>query len=238
MIPFFRKIRKKMADDNKPIQYMRYAVGEIVLVVIGILIALQINNWNEERKKRITERKLLIGLQEDLSRNKELIEDNIRGLSFISDRIESLLRFRADKIAYSDTLNGYFHLARVFPQSTISFLAFNEIEANGSDIIVSTELRNNIIHLFKITLPDMIETSYRLEGPLRDIQLEHQGKNFFVMEDAGLMPNDGERIMLDEEYFNIISQRRQYYKYFTSMKENSLKELIIVQDMIKQELTK
>jgi hypothetical protein len=227
-----------MADDNKPIQYMRYAVGEIVLVVIGILIALQINNWNEERKKRITERKLLIGLQEDLSRNKELIEDNIRGLSFISDRIESLLRFRADKIAYSDTLNGYFHLARVFPQSTISFLAFNEIEANGSDIIVSTELRNNIIHLFKITLPDMIETSYRLEGPLRDIQLEHQGKNFFVMEDAGLMPNDGERIMLDEEYFNIISQRRQYYKYFTSMKENSLKELIIVQDMIKQELTK
>ena len=50
MIPFFRKIRKKMADDNKPLKYMRYAIGEIVLVVIGILIALQINTWNEERK--------------------------------------------------------------------------------------------------------------------------------------------------------------------------------------------
>ncbi len=46
MIPFFRKIRKKMADDNKPLKYMRYAIGEIVLVVIGILIALQINTWN------------------------------------------------------------------------------------------------------------------------------------------------------------------------------------------------
>ncbi len=40
-----------MADDNKPIKYMRYAIGEIVLVVIGILIALQINNWNEVQKQ-------------------------------------------------------------------------------------------------------------------------------------------------------------------------------------------
>ena len=46
MIPFFRKTRKKMADDNKPMKYMRYAVGEIALVVIWILIALSINNWD------------------------------------------------------------------------------------------------------------------------------------------------------------------------------------------------
>ena len=39
-----------MADDNRPLKYLKYAIGEIVLVVIGILIALQINTWNEERK--------------------------------------------------------------------------------------------------------------------------------------------------------------------------------------------
>ena len=55
MIPFFRKIRKKMEDDNKLMKYMRYAIGEIALVVIGILIALQINNWNEGRKQEILE---------------------------------------------------------------------------------------------------------------------------------------------------------------------------------------
>ena len=53
MIPFFRRIRKKMADDNKPLKYMRYAIGEIVLVVVGILIALQINNRNEKRKAEL-----------------------------------------------------------------------------------------------------------------------------------------------------------------------------------------
>jgi len=53
MINFFRRIRKQFADDNKPLKYMRYAIGEILLVVIGILIALQTNNWNEEQKEYI-----------------------------------------------------------------------------------------------------------------------------------------------------------------------------------------
>jgi len=63
MIKFFRRIRKKLADDNptsakasdgiKTGKYLKYAIGEIVLVVVGILIALQINNWNEVRKSKI-----------------------------------------------------------------------------------------------------------------------------------------------------------------------------------------
>ena len=51
MLNFFRKIRRQLANENKFQKYFRYAIGEIVLVVLGILIALQINNWNEHRKK-------------------------------------------------------------------------------------------------------------------------------------------------------------------------------------------
>jgi len=50
MIKFFREIRQNLLMENKTRKYFRYAIGEIVLVVIGILIALQINNWNDERK--------------------------------------------------------------------------------------------------------------------------------------------------------------------------------------------
>jgi len=57
MINFFRKKRKKLAEDNKAVKYARYAIGEIVLVVIGILIALQINSWNKERLLKIEEKK-------------------------------------------------------------------------------------------------------------------------------------------------------------------------------------
>ena len=53
MINFFRKIRKQLANENKFQKYFRYAFGEILLVVIGILIALQVNNWNENRKQDV-----------------------------------------------------------------------------------------------------------------------------------------------------------------------------------------
>lgn len=70
MIPIFRKIRKKMADDNRPLKYFRYALGEIVLVVIGILIALQVNNWNEVRKQKAQvgsyTRAMISDLKEDI----------------------------------------------------------------------------------------------------------------------------------------------------------------------------
>ena len=69
MIPFFRKIRKTLADDNKPIKYLRYAIGEIVLVVIGILIALQINNWNENRKNYAKSKNYLTEIISDLKKD-------------------------------------------------------------------------------------------------------------------------------------------------------------------------
>ncbi len=77
MINFFRKTRKKMADDNKPIKYLRYAIGEIALVVIGILIALSINNWNEQRKDNLTEKELLRGLIMDFSETKSRLNETI-----------------------------------------------------------------------------------------------------------------------------------------------------------------
>jgi len=236
MIKFFRNIRQKLLNEGKTTNYLKYAIGEIVLVVIGILIALQINNWNEKRKEHLTERLLLTSLKEDLSRNKKIIESNISGLNFILGKIDLLLTAQEENRAYNDTLNGYFHLARVFPESQISFVAFDEIKTKGTDIIESTDLRKKIVELFEITLSNMIETTSRLEGALRPIQLEHQLKNFYSSDTLGLVPNDGDKLMLDNEYFNIVSQRRLYYKMFIALKENCIEEIDIVQNLIEQEL--
>jgi Family of unknown function (DUF6090) len=86
MINFFRKIRKQMADDNKPVKYMRYAIGEIVLLVIGILIALSINNWNENRKEINTARILAKSLVADLNKDLQFLND---ALSFSQQKITS-----------------------------------------------------------------------------------------------------------------------------------------------------
>ena len=75
MINIFRKIRKQLANDNKPLKYMRYAFGEIILVVIGILIALQINSWNKDRIAKMEEIQILKNLHNEFQENEYLLNE-------------------------------------------------------------------------------------------------------------------------------------------------------------------
>jgi hypothetical protein len=74
MIKFFRKIRQELLTQNKVSKYLLYAIGEIILVVIGILIALQINNQNDFRKSQAKELQYLKNIKEDLINNTRVVE--------------------------------------------------------------------------------------------------------------------------------------------------------------------
>ena len=74
MLRFFSKIRLKLAAENRPVKYMRYAIGEILLVVIGILIALQVNNWNQERKDLKEGKLIRQNIHEEFIKNQELLK--------------------------------------------------------------------------------------------------------------------------------------------------------------------
>jgi len=114
MIPFFRKIRKKLADDNRPLKYMRYAIGEIILVVIGILIALQINNWNQDR----IQSKELDDLMKSIS---SAIQSDIRYLKLIrtgreniGKKTDSIFENYIDRQKPVYTFNDYAIIANTF----------------------------------------------------------------------------------------------------------------------------
>lgn len=68
MIKFFRHIRQKLLSENKFSKYLLYAIGEIALVMIGILLALQVNNWNEESKEREVELGILRQIKKRLQK--------------------------------------------------------------------------------------------------------------------------------------------------------------------------
>jgi hypothetical protein len=105
MIPIFRKARKKMAENNKPMKYVRYAVGEIILVVIGILIALSINNWNEEQKESVQEKILLEQLKEDYLSNLQQLDSKIATRKLIINSSKDLLTyFDNPKLATRDSV--------------------------------------------------------------------------------------------------------------------------------------
>ena len=77
MIKLFRNIRKKLAEQNKVVPYLRYAIGEIALVMIGILLALQVNNWNEKRKQKLQEHKILVSLYSDFKESKNRLLESM-----------------------------------------------------------------------------------------------------------------------------------------------------------------
>ena len=77
MIKFFRKIRQNLLSEGKTGKYFKYAIGEIILVVIGILIALSINNWNESRKELDSELQLYSNLLSDLNSEYSSIEEQL-----------------------------------------------------------------------------------------------------------------------------------------------------------------
>jgi len=78
MIQFFRKIRQQLIRQNNMGKYFKYAIGEIILVVIGILIALQINNWNEHRKLLNTEKETIASLKLEFQKNLAELDAHIK----------------------------------------------------------------------------------------------------------------------------------------------------------------
>jgi len=93
MIKFFKNIRKTNLEEGKTVNYFKYAIGEIVLVVIGILIALQINNWNEERKQNNLAQKYLHSLYLDFLQNEVMVSHAIEQMEGTKQATRSLAVF-------------------------------------------------------------------------------------------------------------------------------------------------
>jgi len=102
MIKIFRNIRKTLLNEGKSLNYLKYAIGEIVLVVIGILIALQINIWNEERKSIEKANNLLVQVQKELLENINRLNVTI---AYYRDKDSLLYKILNKKLSYEDYKN-------------------------------------------------------------------------------------------------------------------------------------
>ena len=140
MIKFFRKIRQNLLNEGKTGKYLKYAVGEIVLVVIGILIALQINNWNEHRKAKTQEKNLVLNLTEDLASDKERFAFNLKETNDILNVYKQLYEIGANKKKDSiiDNPNYVRKLLKFSPN-------MNQDYATLSDKITNDEIRESLL---------------------------------------------------------------------------------------------
>lgn len=156
MIKFFRKIRQKLLEQNRVSKYLLYAFGEIILVVIGILIALQINNWNEIRKNKNYEKNMLAQMQKELKLNSDMINRWLPSLKEIVITINEVAAIKEDPNYPSDSLQQYLKRIKGFG-ITISFntSAYNAINSGGLDKISNPAIRQQISDIYGNKIPSI-----------------------------------------------------------------------------------
>lgn len=125
MLTLFRKIRQKLLTQNKVTQYLIYAIGEIFLVVIGILIALQINNWNEEKKKTAQMITNIKSISEDIrtdineiQKANQTLRKQIEAAQNIIPIMESKERVITDSLEFIMNFNAFTSTPIIASQAT------------------------------------------------------------------------------------------------------------------------
>jgi len=232
MINFFRKIRKNLLTQNKVSKYLLYAIGEIVLVVVGILIALSINNWNESKKILATEKEsysnLLRSLKKDSLELVRVIQFQTKSIEaqntiIQSQKIDNMSSNEITEMLY-DIYNGAYSF---FPK----YGTYNSIVANrGIDIIKSESIKSNLIDLYDYWC-------YRYENVDNVLDKKYHDVLYpFLQKEIGFFANS------DFEYENIDVTRfeKEYYhlqlqcQNLNPLTNHSIRQLVNIQEKVNE----
>jgi len=217
MVKIFRNIRKKLAAENKVSSYLRYAIGEILLVVIGILIALQVNNWNVQRKQRARELHYLSNLKNDLNlniaeikkyivtRNSKIISANIVLEYFEGKPLTDLEEFNRNTVNVY-TWQKFFQIDNTFREMTNS---------GNLSIISNDSIKNNLFNLETLYK----KLKYEEEHFRYDSEVMLYEPSYSILDINSIVKNftyqvtngqQGEHIQLSkEDYMALLNNRKQ-----------------------------
>jgi len=173
MIKFFRKIRQKLLVENKFSTYLIYAIGEIILVVIGILIALQINNWNQNKQLKKEELKTLKSLYESIKIN--IVEfDHILNAQILRNKsLQEVLFIEVSnqQLIHLDSLITTNVVNHTFDPSTGIYNSM--INSGKIGLISNDSLKNRISKLY-----DSVNDYQESEDEITEYTKEHLEKYF------------------------------------------------------------
>lgn len=228
MIKFFRNVRQKLLSENNFSKYLIYAIGEIILVVIGILIALQINNWNEKEKLKVEEVKFLKNFKKSLLADKEFNDFRFEKYNLTKESISILLNHMEQDLPYQDSLK--YHFGRITNTWTpkINTEVFEALKSKDLNLISDDDLRDKLISYYSWssnvldaqinTYVQRIEVAsstifntrfnalwngdyqkYRVTEKFDDLRLE-------------MIPNSYEELKIDKEFLYFLrSLKNQFY---------------------------
>lgn len=231
MISFFRKIRQKLLSQNRVMSYLIYALGEILLVVIGILIALQVNNWNESRKARVVEIKFYEELKKDLEFNlaeideiRERLVGNIEGLDSMVWYLDNhdMEEIRFDSVIIQISRTGIFNNAN----STYQYMRYE-----GFSFISNDFLQSEITRMYEQGMYNMGFRNDYHQDLIQQLELELD-KNF-ASRSTVVNP---QKLKVNHYFRNLLENNRRYVDLRLNLSANTQEQLRILIGKINEEI--
>jgi len=236
MIGFFRKIRKQFADDNKPIKYMRYAIGEIVLVMIGILLALQVNNWNTNRVQKQKEQILLSALNKEFKTNKTQLDSVVfYGKSSMKSNAYLLSRLPIKDVKKENLDSLSFHIwnhTNTWTFNPSNGVTSSIMNSSSINIISNIELRQILVG-WKDLLLDYQEEEIKALNNYSE-RLKSYEKKHLLFTDKGMLLDSRVDLsfLTSLEFDNYVLDRRNDLIQILESNSGELEGIIIAIDKI------
>lgn len=215
MIKIFREIRQHMLNENKTSRYFKYAIGEIILVVIGILIALQINTWNENRKATNEEIKILKALHADFKVSKDRIEETMSWQQKVIDYSIILMNIheRQDEkeFIYFDThldsLENLIGFGTTWYRTEPVTGAYNALISAGKVDLIKNEKLRQLLAQFSADLESGFEDQ---QSAMALLTILHNDVSDFILKISGnqsrtrdgLNPRKHDTLKVSKKYFS------------------------------------
>ncbi|MFH4966596.1 DUF6090 family protein [Gaetbulibacter sp. M240] len=201
MIKFFRKIRQNLLLEGKTGKYLKYAIGEIVLVMIGILLALQVNNWNEQRKLNREIADVLIEVRSNLiSDSLNIHQTYVQRAEDIKIQSTVINALENGNIPY-DSLE--YHLGRVLIYRRIVLIdnGYQLIKKIGLERLNNIELKNKLMNYYTTSIKEIYDDTADDEHEFFTVYLPYIRNHFLDWEwsERGI-PADFEQLKSDQ-YF-------------------------------------
>lgn len=230
MIKFFRKIGYDLMEKNKIGKYLKYAIGEILLVIIGILIALQINNWNDKRIERKELNTSLHAMIDELNQNIQFLETEKEDKQ---KRLLAIDNFKNEVDSSQDQRHIVYTVSDEIKSKEFNTVYLSLKDEKRVRLIQSPELRNQITTFYEYEL-----------ASIRDANIWHEkfvGENIdpYILENIPLFNNNDvdfkviNEFVKQSKFTNILSTQRTIYAGYLSSNEkvtqsaNNLKSAIL-----------
>lgn len=207
MLHLFRQIRQRLLTENRFSKYLLYALGEILLIVIGILLALQIDSWNERRRLKAQELKILEDFRASLAKDSTYLVGTKWTYERARNSIDYLIAHMEKDLPYSDSLK--YHFANMTSDWGLlyDFSTYEVLKSADLRLISNDSLRSLIIWYYSLAEGLNLRLTNRYSQVIEDASKTLLSRHFDQMWEGRaddfigeMIPNDYEALKKDKQF--------------------------------------